>query len=149
MRNIALIRNRCSDSPIKDVMLMTDFWDELSHHAEGEQRHQELTSRREWKGYMVSKGSKIRHFLNDESSVLSILSELIDKPRVTLEIQKEMVDQGLDIFKAKAGAALNHELAELTKKHPSRTRPLRTRDENCNPRTRRGNAGSTRDRARP
>lgn len=115
MRNLAMFRKLCGDDPLKNVILATTFWSQVPK-GKGEQREEELRSTPEWWGDMVAKGSKLARFDNTRDSALEIISSLIGKEKISLSIQKEMVDQGLDINKTAAGEALNAELEDLTKK---------------------------------
>jgi hypothetical protein len=42
MRNLAMFRSLCGDKPLKNVALVTTFWDELLDKAKGEKREQQL-----------------------------------------------------------------------------------------------------------
>ncbi|ORY17907.1 hypothetical protein BCR34DRAFT_621585 [Clohesyomyces aquaticus] len=117
MRNLSMFRKLCGDDAFKNVTLATSFWDEMIDTAKGEWREEQLVKERKWWGYMASKGSKVRRFMNTRESALEIIAELAGLPPTALQIQKEMVDEGLDVNKTTAGEALNKELAELTAKH--------------------------------
>ncbi|KAJ3961602.1 hypothetical protein N0V92_001654 [Colletotrichum tropicale] len=62
---------------------------------------------------MKSKGSQILRFNNTQQSAIDLLWEAAGLPPVVLQVQKEMVEQGLDVVHTTAGVALNHELADL------------------------------------
>lgn len=113
MRNLTMFRNLCGDNAFKNVILATTFWDELQDKGKGEDREKQLLENSEWWGYMASKGSRTRRFLNTKESALSIIGDLVDLPAVTLQIQDEIVDQGLGVDQTTAGEALNKELLEL------------------------------------
>ena len=116
LRNLSVIRNLCGDEPLKNVTILTTFWDTVDIKV-AKQRESEMIEKHEWWGYMVSKGSKVRRFWNTEESAHNIINEFVEKERLALQIQREMVDQGLDVKHTQAGAALNLELAQLSEKH--------------------------------
>ncbi|KAF4914036.1 hypothetical protein CGCF415_v002604 [Colletotrichum fructicola] len=62
---------------------------------------------------MKSKGSQILRFTNTQQSAIDLLWEVAGLPPVVLQVQKEMVEQGLDVVHTTAGVALNHGLADL------------------------------------
>ncbi|KAE9583775.1 hypothetical protein CGMCC3_g509 [Colletotrichum fructicola] len=62
---------------------------------------------------MKSKGSQILRFNNTQQSAIDLLWEVAGLPPVVLQVQKEMVEQGLDVVHTTAGVALNHGLADL------------------------------------
>jgi hypothetical protein len=117
MRNLSMFKNLCGDDAFKNVTLATTFWDEIPNLEKGEGREKQLVEEKKWWGYMQSKGSRIRRFKNTKESALDIIAELAGLPRVTLQIQTEMVDEGLDINMTTAGEALNSELAAMVAKH--------------------------------
>ncbi|KAI8280884.1 hypothetical protein K4K60_004548 [Colletotrichum sp. SAR11_57] len=57
---------------------------------------------------MKSKGSQILRFNNTQQSAIDLLWEVAGLPPVVLQVQKEMVEQGLDVVHTTAGVALNH-----------------------------------------
>jgi hypothetical protein len=114
MRNLTMFRSLCGDNAFKNVVLATTFWDELPDLAKGKAREKMLVEVSDWWGYMASRGSQVRRFLNSRESALDILADLTGLPEITLQIQEEMVNQGLEVGETTAGEALNQELADLT-----------------------------------
>ncbi|KAM0425879.1 hypothetical protein ACHAPT_008817 [Fusarium lateritium] len=115
MRNLTMFRNLCGDSAFQNVVLVTTFWDELQDQAKGEGREQQLLARDEWWGYMSAKGSRTMRFQNTRESALDIVSKVVNLDIVTLQVQEEMVNKGLEIGQTTAGEALNSELTEQRK----------------------------------
>ncbi|KAI8712541.1 G domain-containing protein [Fusarium sp. LHS14.1] len=103
MRNLAMFRNLCGDAAFKNVALVTTFWDELQDPSKGEDREQQLLA------------FKIMRFQNTRESALDIISKVIDLDIVTLQVQEEMANRGLEVDQTTAGEALNSELAEQRK----------------------------------
>ncbi|KPI45820.1 uncharacterized protein AB675_253 [Cyphellophora attinorum] len=127
-RNLSLLMDLCGDDPLKNLTLLTSFWDETDRvHAQ--QKEKELVAKKEWWGYMVEKGAAVRRFMNTEQSAHDIIWDYVTKDRVTLQIQEEMVDGGLDIKHTKAGAALDAEVAQLLKQHEKELEDVRQRME--------------------
>jgi hypothetical protein len=126
MRNLTMFKNLCGEGAFKNVTLATTFWDEIPDIAKGERREKQLVEERKWWGYMASKGSRVRRFLNTKDSALQIIAEISGLPRVALQIQTEMVDDGLEINNTTAGEALNSELAALVAQHAEDLKKLQT-----------------------
>jgi chromosome segregation ATPase len=124
MRNLSMFRKLCGDDAFKNVTLATTFWDEMQDLAKGESREKQLVENRKWWEYMASKGSRVRRFMNTQESAWEIIRELAGLPKVSLQIQREMVDQGLKVNKTTAGVALNEELAELAARHTEELKKL-------------------------
>ena len=55
--------------------------------------------------------------MNTEESAHEVLFEFIEQERRVLQIQKEIVEQGLDVKQTQAGAALNVEVAKMAERH--------------------------------
>ena len=116
LRNLSVIRNLCGEEPLKNVTLLTTHWD-VADRKVAKSREQEMKETEAWWGYMVSKGSKVRRFMNTEDSAHEVLFEFIEQERRVLQIQKEIVEQGLDVKQTQAGAALNVEVAKMAERH--------------------------------
>ncbi|KAG5745416.1 hypothetical protein H9Q70_011882 [Fusarium xylarioides] len=129
MRNLTMFRNLCGDGAFENVILATTFWDELQDESKGAAREHELISTPEWWGYMSNKGSRIRRFQNTRESALEIVSELVDLPAVTLQIQEEIVERGLGVDQTTAGEALNEELNKLREQHQAQLNSIREEKE--------------------
>ncbi|EXL76713.1 hypothetical protein FOPG_08610 [Fusarium oxysporum f. sp. conglutinans race 2 54008] len=129
MRNLTMFRNLCGDGAFENVILATTFWDELQDESKGAAREHELISTPEWWGYMSNKGSRIRRFQNTRESALEIVNELVDLPAVTLQIQEEIVEQGLGVDQTTAGEALNEELNKLREQHQTQLNSIREEKE--------------------
>lgn len=114
MRNLDMFRYLCGDDGFKNVVLVTTFWDALLDQAAGEEKEQQLRDRDEWWGHMMSKGAKMKRSKNTRESAKDILAELVDFSPVTLQIQEEMVDQGLEVDQTAAGEALNRDILKKT-----------------------------------
>ncbi|EQB46468.1 hypothetical protein CGLO_14483 [Colletotrichum gloeosporioides Cg-14] len=128
-RNFDMFRYLCGDNFFSNVFLVTTFWDELKDNETGEKRERELLKKPDWWSEMKSKGSQIRRFSNTQQSAVDLLWEVAGLPPVVLQVQKEMVEQGLDVVNTTAGVALNHELADLRAKFEKEIESLVERQE--------------------
>ncbi|KAF3809651.1 hypothetical protein GCG54_00012939 [Colletotrichum gloeosporioides] len=128
-RNFDMFRYLCGDNFFSNVFLVTTFWDELKDNETGEKRERELLKKPDWWGEMKSKGSQIRRFSNTQQSAVDLLWEVAGLPPVVLQVQKEMVEQGLDVVNTTAGVALNYELADLRAKFEKEIESLVERQE--------------------
>ncbi|KAJ9610386.1 hypothetical protein H2200_005163 [Cladophialophora chaetospira] len=123
LRNLSIIRNICGDEPLKNVTIMTTFWDKEDAKVAAK-REREMLEKADWWGYMMEKGARSRRFFNKEESAHAILQEFMDRNRITLQIQTEMVEQGLEIKDTQAGSSLNVEITQLAKQHKEELRAL-------------------------
>jgi hypothetical protein len=90
LRNLSVIRNICGDEPLRNVTIVTTFWYKEDPKTAAK-REMEMLEKADWWGYMMEKGAKSRRFFNTEESAHAILQEFIDRDRITLQIQTEMV----------------------------------------------------------
>ncbi|TKA63819.1 hypothetical protein B0A55_10019 [Friedmanniomyces simplex] len=103
LNNLAMFRKLCGSDFYPNVILATSFWG-LVEAATGHRREVELRENDEFWGAMVKRGSQIVRLPDDREGSVQLLSQLAKKQRTTLQIQRELVDQGLSIHDTEAGA---------------------------------------------
>ncbi|KDQ08575.1 hypothetical protein BOTBODRAFT_37867 [Botryobasidium botryosum FD-172 SS1] len=110
-KNMKIFEKLCGDSAMASVTLCTTMWGQIPEHI-GAQREAELAANF-WKG-MIGKGATMRRVLDTQSSVTQVVSSLISLRRpVTLEVQREIVDQGKAVSETAAARDLNREKEAL------------------------------------
>jgi hypothetical protein len=115
LRNLKMFRNLCGDDPLGNVILTTTFWTKVDDDT-ARRREKELQMTPDFWGRMLDKGSRMERFV-DRESALRIISSLLRKEPVPLQIQKEMVEQEKTLINTAAGQIVNEELARLEEKH--------------------------------
>jgi hypothetical protein len=115
LRNLKMFRKLCGVEPLRNVVLATTFWGKVNEST-GREREQQLKERRDFWGGMIAKGSKMTRFTDRESG-LRIVSGLLNKRPVPLEIQRELVDQEKGLIETAAGQTVNEELLRVEAKH--------------------------------
>lgn len=115
MRNLKMFRELCGESPLRNVVLVTSFWDQVER-AVGERREVELKKTPNFWGRMIEKGSRVARF-HGRDSALSIVLGLANQTPLPLSIQQEMVEQGKPLIETAAGIVVNEELARLEALH--------------------------------
>jgi len=115
MRNLKMFRELCGTNPLRNVVLVTSFWDQVEQIV-GERREAELKETPEFWGAMIKKGSKVSRFRGRDSA-LSIVLELAKQTPLPLSIQREMVEQRKPLIETAAGIVVNEELARLEASH--------------------------------
>lgn len=116
MRNLAMFRKLCGSDPMKNVILATTFWGEVNPTL-AKNRENELRTNPDYWAEMIDEGARMAQFENTKESALKIVLDLMPKGKISLDIQKQMCDQGLPLASTHAGVALNAELEEIAKKH--------------------------------
>lgn len=115
MRHLRMFRELCGEEPLRNVILVTSFWDQVSRDV-GERREQELQRTPDFWGRMVDKGSRVARF-EGRDSALSIVLRLANQNPLPLSIQQEMIEQGKPLIETAAGIAVNEELVRLEALH--------------------------------
>jgi len=133
-RNFKIFRELCGESSLKNVVLVTNMWGEVSHEV-GEARERELASN--FLKLALDKGAQMVRHHNTEQSAHDVIRRIMNNHPVVLQIQRELVDERRDITNTAAGEAVNTELAEEAKRHEAelkraqeeRERALREKEE--------------------
>ena len=92
------------------------MWGEVSKEI-GEAREQELMTQDIFFKPVLEKGALLERHENTAASAYKILRTIIDNHPLSLQIQRELVDQKMDISQTAAGEELNKELKEQMEKH--------------------------------
>ena len=122
-RNFKMFRELCGESSLKNVVIVTNMWGEVSRDV-GEAREQELATQSMFFKPVLDKGALMLRHENTVQSAHNILGHIISNHPLSLQIQRELVDQKKDISQTSAGAELNRELMEQIQKHKTEMRTL-------------------------
>jgi hypothetical protein len=115
-RNFKLFRQLCGDSTLQNVVILTNMWSEVSLEI-GEAREAELASQDMFFKPVLDKGALFARHENTRESAHAILQHIIQNHPMSLQIQRELVDEKKDISQTAAGAELNKELMLQMQKH--------------------------------
>ena len=113
-RNFKMFRELCGDTTLKNVILVTNMWGEVSRDI-GEAREDELTS--DFFKPVLDKGAQMARHHNTAQSAHDIIRRIMKNRPVALQIQRELVDEHKDIVDTAAGEVINQELKEQIRKH--------------------------------
>ena len=122
-RNFKMFRELCGESTLKNVVVVTNMWSEVSREV-GEAREAELASRDIFFKPVLDKGAQLVRHENTQESAEAIMHYLISNHPLALRIQRELVDQHMDISQTAAGEELNRELMEQIRRHREEMRAL-------------------------
>jgi energy-coupling factor transporter ATP-binding protein EcfA2 len=111
---LRLFRSLCGDDALKNVILVTTMWNKMRDEDTGEalRREDELLDNF-WKP-MVNKGSYVAQFDGTSDTAFALIWQLAGKEGVVLKIQKEIVDQDMEVLHTAAGQNLL-EMLEMDK----------------------------------
>lgn len=116
LRNLKMFRELCGSEPLKNVMLITTFWGKVDQPM-AERREEELRTTPDFWGGMLRRGSRMGRFHDTQKSALGIIDTFLKKTPITLQIQKELVDESKPLIETGAGQAVNEELLRVELKH--------------------------------
>lgn len=121
-RQMAMFKKLCGDDPLKNVVVITTFWDGTESLEGGIQTETELKTKDKFFKGLVDGGSKfVRHGLYSQEEQpkdpkfqqpLSIVIDLLSLDPVFVEMQKELA-QGKAVEETSAAVELYRELQEL------------------------------------
>ncbi|KAK5172504.1 uncharacterized protein LTR77_002624 [Saxophila tyrrhenica] len=117
MRNLRMFRNLCGTGDLGSVVLATTMWESCPTGIGGQRMHQ-LQSQDDLWGHLISQGARV--FKQDQGRVSAqrIIDYLMERATpVTLDIQREMVDQGLDLDETSAGQEVKENLEKDKENH--------------------------------
>jgi len=109
-----MFRELCGDSSLKNVILVTNMWGEVPEDV-GEARERELTTN--FFKPVLDKGAQLARHHNTTKSAHDIIRCIMRNRPITLQIQRELVDEGKNIIDTAAGEAVNKELNEQIRRH--------------------------------
>ena len=109
-----MFRELCGDSTLKNVILVTNMWGEVTQDV-GEARERELTTN--FFKAVLDKGAQLARHHNTAKSAHDIIRCIIKNRPIALQIQRELVDEHKDIIDTAAGEAVNKELNEQIRRH--------------------------------
>ncbi|KAI8633025.1 P-loop containing nucleoside triphosphate hydrolase protein [Xylariaceae sp. FL1651] len=92
LSSMVMFREICGDHALKNVVLMTTFWDLLDDKSVGAQRQQEL--REDFWCEMISKGSQVRQFDGSQDMAEALVIRLVGQNPIVLQIQQDIMQQG-------------------------------------------------------
>lgn len=123
MKTLNIFQKICGPEALKNVILATSRWNDTDETT-GSGREQEL--RDDMWGFMLAHGSKMMRYYGDEQSALVMASQLLVKPSIILDIQREVVDQKMELSQTAAGAVVNGQLSKARSQHETELKELET-----------------------
>jgi len=109
-----MFRELCGDSSLKNVILVTNMWGEVTMDV-GEGREKELADN--FFKPVLDKGARLVRYHNTTRSAYDVIRGIMKNRPITLQIQRELVEEGKNIVDTAAGEAVNKELNEQIRRH--------------------------------
>ncbi|KAG9496349.1 hypothetical protein J7337_012936 [Fusarium musae] len=116
LRNLKMFRKLCGDDPMKNVTILSTFWGRDNREV-AIAHEDELKSNPNFWGSMIEYGAQVQRFDGTQECALDVLMSFATKATMTLDIQRELVDEEKLLGETAAGNAVNEELHRLETKY--------------------------------
>lgn len=124
IKNIKMFQKLCGDESLASVILATTMWDLAIEQAAVDREAQLKRDPMLWKR-MIDHGSQVIRHDEQKASAEKIIKCLIASKRpVTLDIQREMVDQQLELLQTGAGSELASAVEKLIQHYEKKLKEL-------------------------
>ena len=114
MRNLHMFKKLCGDQNLSNVVMATCQWERVLE-VDGIERERQLKETKNFWGYMIERGSQVHRHYNTRESALGLIDSLVggttSRPKIVLDIQAQMVDQGKDLASTGAGQAIDNAIS--------------------------------------
>jgi hypothetical protein len=124
-KNLAMFKELCGKESLSSVVLATTMWSKVSEQ-DGIRREEELKRTPEFWGDMIDHGSVVFRHDDTPDSVLNIVNHFLDRGQIaTLQLQRQMVDEGMSLDQTAAGQVLQRELLQQKQKFKGKLDAMR------------------------
>ncbi|KAJ5106423.1 P-loop containing nucleoside triphosphate hydrolase protein [Penicillium angulare] len=115
-KNLGMFMKLCGSDAFKKVVLVETMWDKTDPE-EAARREKELQETEEFWGWMISKGSRCYRHMNTAESARDIVRQLSGSSSyVVTDIQKQLIDDKLNLDETSAGRELMSEILKEREK---------------------------------
>lgn len=111
VKTFQIFQKICGEKPLKNVLLVTSRWSADLDEETGSQREGEL--KENFWAYMLDRGSHMSRFYGDRDSAIMLISQLLVKDSVVLDLQHELVDKRKQLKDTTAGSYVNDSLEDV------------------------------------
>ncbi|KAJ8120908.1 hypothetical protein ONZ43_g2509 [Nemania bipapillata] len=109
MKNMTMFKKLCGPTRLPSVVFATTMWTNADREIQLK-RHDELSLSESYWGNIVTKENVFQHYDSAGSAFKIIDHILTQRAKIVLEIQRQMVDEGLRLVQTSVGQELNKEL---------------------------------------
>lgn len=124
LSNLRMFKKLCGPDALKHTVLTTTHWGSVSNEV-GEDRERQLRDNDRFWGSMLARGAEVDRFSGTREDGVRLISSLLKKQKVTLQIQKELVVENKQLIDTEAGHAVSEDLAKMQEKHREEIKALR------------------------
>ncbi|KAJ4398853.1 hypothetical protein N0V91_009904 [Didymella pomorum] len=110
IKTFEIFKKICGEEALKNVLLITSRWEGIEPSV-GAERERQLKDN--FWAYMVGRGSNISRFHGDRDSAITLVSQLLCREKVVLQLQRELVDEKKNLSATVAGSFVDDNLEKL------------------------------------
>ena len=121
--NFRMFRNLCGEAALRNVVIVTNMWGGVEPEV-GYAREAELMREDIFFKPALEKGARMARHTNTVPSAQAIIRLFFNNRPLPLQIQRELVDEQMDIVETSAGQELNRELNAQIRKHQEEVRAI-------------------------
>ena len=126
--NFRAFQRLCGEDNFEHIVLCTTFWDTVEESS-GAAREEELCRNPEFWAKMMGQGSRVVR-IRDYAQSKDVLTQMSRKSTVTLNIQKEMVEERRSLDDTAVGKAVNAQMAQMKAEHEAQLAKAKADHEN-------------------
>lgn len=134
LRNLKMFKDLCGDSPLKNVVLVTNRWEDARNCGQERQasdKESELRTKNEFWQPLLKRGSQMVRCEDTYESATMIVRGFINKRPEVLQIQTELVEQDKKLIDTTAGTTVNAEAIRVEKKYQEELSQIRKEMDNA------------------
>ena len=128
LRNLKMFKDLCGESPLKNVVLATNRWEDVRKCGQEQQacdKEVELRTKPEFWQPLLARGSQMLRCEDTYASAISIIRTFMNKTPELLQIQQELVEEDKKLIETKAGTTVNEETIRVEKKYQAELLQIR------------------------
>ena len=124
MMNFKIFQKLCGKSTLRNAVIVTNMWGQVDLQV-GEAREDELMREDTFFKPVFDQGARIARNQNTVTSAQNIIRLVLNNRPLTLCIQRELVNEHMDIYATSASKELHREINAQVKKHQEEMRVVK------------------------
>lgn len=112
LRRTRLFRQICGPDAFNHVVIGTTMWSKLKNRSEGVERVRQRKESKDFWASLVDHGAELVEHQDTSESAINLIRKLVNKSKVTLQLQEELAEQGGHVFDTSAGQQLFQDLGQ-------------------------------------
>ena len=126
VKNLDMLRSLCGENAFPSIALVSTMWQTLENQQIGMEREATLKSNDRFWGTILRDPNQVKRHFGDAVSAEKIVSWLIEKnSKIVLDVQRQMVDEGLTLDQTSAGQCLRKDLNKLRERYEKELEELK------------------------